>query len=79
MDATNVMQAIEQTQKRCGDKTAITFLGADPEGPPRKLSYTELLGGIARTANALRSLGLGRGDVVACIGSIDIVLGEIDR
>jgi fatty-acyl-CoA synthase len=61
----NVFDAIEHTQRRCGGKTAITFLGTDPEAPARKLSYTELLGGIARTANALRALGLQRGDVVA--------------
>lgn len=65
MGATNVFDAIERTQHRCGEKTAITFLGTDPHAPPRKLSYAELVEGIARTANALRSLGLGRGDVVA--------------
>ncbi len=65
MDATNVLGAIERTQMRCGDKTAITFLDADPEAPPREFSYTELVDGIRRTANALRALGLGRGDVVA--------------
>ena len=63
--ARNVFDAIEHTQRRCGGKTAITFIGTDPEAPPRQLSYTELLDGIARTANALRSLGLRRGDVVA--------------
>jgi fatty-acyl-CoA synthase len=65
MGATNVFDAIERTQHRCASKTAITFLGTDPQAPPRQLSYTELVEGIARTANALRSLGLGRGDVVA--------------
>lgn len=65
MDAMNVFDAIERTQKRCGSRTAITFLGTDPNAPPRKLSYTELADGIARTANAFRSLGLRRGDVVA--------------
>ena len=65
MSATNVFDAIERTQRRCGGKTAISFIGTDPEAPPRRLSYTELLHGIARTANALRSLGLRRGDVVA--------------
>jgi fatty-acyl-CoA synthase len=65
MDATNVFDAIQRTQRRCGGKTAITFLGTDPQAPPRKLSYTELVDGIARTANAFRSLGLRRGDVVA--------------
>jgi fatty-acyl-CoA synthase len=65
MAATSVFDAIERTQKRCGGKTAITFLGTDPQTPPHKLSYTELVDGIAQTANALRSLGLRRGDVVA--------------
>jgi len=66
IQATNVFDAIERTQRRCvGGKTAITFLGTEPEAPPRKLSYTELVEGIARTANAFRSLGLRRGDVVA--------------
>ena len=65
MDASNVFDAIERTQARCGGKTAITFLGTDPQAPPRKLSYAELVDGIARTANAFRTLGLRRGDVVA--------------
>jgi len=65
MGATNVFDAIERTQNRCGGKTAITFLATDPEAPPRKLSYTELVDGIVRAANAFRSLGLRRGDVVA--------------
>jgi fatty-acyl-CoA synthase len=63
--ATNVFDAIQHTQRRCGGKTAITFIGTDPAAPPRKLGYTELVEGIARTANAFRSLGLRRGDVVA--------------
>ena len=62
---TQVFGAIERTRQRCGGKTAITFLGMDPDAPPRKVSYTELVEGIIRTANALRSLGLRRGDVVA--------------
>ena len=62
---TQVFDAIERTRQRCGDKTAITFLGMDPDAPPRKVSYTELVEGIVRTANAFRSLGLRRGDVVA--------------
>ena len=65
MAAKNVLDAIGGTEKRCGSKTAITFLDTDPEAPPRKLSYTDLAEGIARTANAFRSLGIERGDVVA--------------
>lgn len=65
MTAAHVFDAIERTQVRSASKTAITFLGTDPQAPPRKLSYEELVEGIARTANALRSLGMERGDVVA--------------
>ena len=65
MAASNVFDAIERTGRRCGGKTAITFVGTDPDAPLRQISYTELLDGIGRTANALRSLGLRRGDVVA--------------
>ena len=54
MTATDVFDAIEHTQRRCGDKTAVTFIASDPDAPTRKLSYTELLEGIGRTANALR-------------------------
>ncbi|MCM2339527.1 hypothetical protein [Rhodoferax sp.] len=35
MDAANVFDAIERAQKRCGGKTVITFLGTDPQAPPR--------------------------------------------
>lgn len=65
MVATDVFDAIEQTSGRCAASTAITFIGTDPDAPARRLSYAELLDGIARTANAFRSLGLRRGDVVA--------------
>jgi fatty-acyl-CoA synthase len=65
MTATNVFDALAATQSRCGGKTAITFIGTDTESPVREISYTGLLEGIARTANALRALGLQRGDVVA--------------
>jgi fatty-acyl-CoA synthase len=65
MPAANVFDAIARTQARWGDRTALTFLGSDPDAAPRKLTYTEFVEGIARTANAFRSLGLQRGDVVA--------------
>ncbi len=65
MVATNVLDAIERTQRRESGKTAITFIGTDADTPPRRLCYAELVDGIVRTANALRSLGLRRGDVVA--------------
>ncbi len=65
MQASNVFDAIEQTKERCGSKKAISFLGTDPLAPPREVTYTELSDGIARTANAFRTLGMQRGDVVA--------------
>jgi len=34
IQAANVFDAVERTQKRCGGKTAITFLGTDPQAPP---------------------------------------------
>ena len=61
----NVYEAIQRTARAQGGKTAITLLGADPDAEPRKLSYTEFVEGVARTANAIRALGLRRGDVVA--------------
>ncbi|MDO9072955.1 MAG: AMP-binding protein [Rubrivivax sp.] len=65
MTATHVFNAIAVTAGRCGSKTAITCIGTDPDSPASRFSYAELRDGIARTANALRSLGLRRGDVVA--------------
>src|SRR4051812_45651176 len=61
MPAANVFDAIARTQQRWGDRTALTFLGSDPDAPPRKLTFTQLVEGIARTANAFRSFGLRRG------------------
>ena len=45
-----------------GDKTAIVFEGE--EGGVRRLSYRELHGEVCRLANALKQLGIGRGDRV---------------
>jgi fatty-acyl-CoA synthase len=61
----NVFEAIHRTASTHGANTAITLIGSDPDEKPRKLSYTELVEGVVRTANAFRGLGLQRGDVVA--------------
>src|SRR5476651_2666486 len=45
-----------------GDKTAIVFEGE--AGDVRRLSYRELHGEVCRLANALKQLGIGRGDRV---------------
>jgi acetyl-CoA synthetase len=46
-----------------GDKTAIIFEGDDP-GVSERISYRELHARVCRLANALRSLGVGKGDRV---------------
>ncbi|MGD8976956.1 MAG: acetate--CoA ligase [Gammaproteobacteria bacterium] len=46
-----------------GDQTAIIWEGDDP-GVDRHISYRELYEEVCRFANGLRSLGVGRGDVV---------------
>ena len=47
-----------------GDKTAILWEGDDPATPPRHVSYRELHARVCRLANALRSLGVAKGDRV---------------
>jgi acetyl-CoA synthetase len=46
-----------------GDKTAIIFEGDDP-GVSERISYRELHARVCRFANALRNLGVGKGDRV---------------
>ena len=47
-----------------GDKTAILFEPDDPKAAPRRISYRELHAEVGRAANALRALGIGKGDRV---------------
>ncbi len=47
-----------------GDKTAILFEPNDPSGEVRKLTYRQLYHEVNRTANALKSLGIQKGDRV---------------
>jgi acetyl-CoA synthetase len=47
-----------------GDKTAIVFEGDDP-GESRRISYRELHAEVCRFANALKHLGIAKGDRVA--------------
>lgn len=51
-------------KKGLGDKTAIIWQG-EPEDDVRRISYAELLTEVGRFANALKKLGVGRGDRVA--------------
>ncbi|MDG6348881.1 acetate--CoA ligase [Luteimonas sp. 8-5] len=47
-----------------GDKTAIVFEPDDPAGEVQRISYRELHARVCRLANALRNLGVGKGDRV---------------
>src|SRR5690606_11007283 len=47
-----------------GDKTALLFEPDEPGVEPQHVSYRELHARVCRLANALRSLGVGKGDRV---------------
>ena len=47
-----------------GDKTALIFEPDDPNKPAQRVSYRELHARVCRLGNALRSLGIGKGDRV---------------
>ena len=47
-----------------GDRVAYHFVPEHPDEPHRPISYAELRDEVCRTANALRALGIGKGDVV---------------
>lgn len=47
-----------------GDKTALLFEHDDPNLPAERISYRELHARVCRLANALRNLGVGKGDRV---------------
>ena len=47
-----------------GDQTAILWEPNDPDAPSRAISYRELHAEVCKTANALKGLGVGKGDRV---------------
>ena len=47
-----------------GDKTALIFEPDSPDAPAQRIAYRELYERVCRLANALRSLGVGKGDRV---------------
>ena len=47
-----------------GDKTALIFEPDDPKQPAQRISYRDLHARVCRLANALRHLGIGKGDRV---------------
>ncbi|MGV8941144.1 MAG: acetate--CoA ligase [Lysobacter sp.] len=48
----------------CGDKTALIFEPDSPDTPAERISYRELHQRVCKLANALRALGVGKGDRV---------------
>jgi acetyl-CoA synthetase len=56
--------AVDRHLKDRGDRTALIFEPDDPEGESRSLTYRELHGEVVRMANALKALGVARGDRV---------------
>jgi acetyl-CoA synthetase len=47
-----------------GDKVAYHFVSEPVDEPDRAITYSDLLGEVCRFANGLRSIGIGKGDVV---------------
>ncbi|WP_222565872.1 acetate--CoA ligase [Novilysobacter antarcticus] len=47
-----------------GDKTALVFEPDSPDAPAERISYRELHQRVCKLANALRALGIGKGDRV---------------
>ena len=58
------VNCIDRHLREHGEKTAILFEPDDPATPAEKISYRDLSLRVNRLANALRSLGVGKGDVV---------------
>jgi acetyl-CoA synthetase len=57
------VNCLDRHLARRGDKTALLFEGDDP-GVSRRLSYRELYEAVCRFGNALRKLGVAKGDRV---------------
>ena len=55
---------VDRHVEKRGDKTAILWIGNEP-GEERKITYRELHSGVAKVANALKALGVQKGDRVA--------------
>ncbi|WP_347267682.1 acyl-CoA synthetase [Paracoccus sp. (in: a-proteobacteria)] len=62
----SLYQLLTRTRDRFPQRPAISFqLFSDPGAPARSLTWTDLHERVTETANLLRSLGIGEGDVVA--------------
>ena len=56
--------ALDRHLETRGDQVAILWEPNDPDTPVRKLTYRELYHEVNRTANALKSMGISKGDRV---------------
>jgi len=58
------VNCLDRHLDRHGDKVALIFEPDSPDAPAQKLTYRELHARVCKLANALRSLGVGKGDRV---------------
>ena len=58
------VSCLDRHLREHGEKTALLFEPDDPAAPAQKISYRELHLRVCRLANALRGLGVGKGDRV---------------
>ncbi len=56
--------AVDRHLKENGDMAAFIFEPDSPDSPSRSLTYRELHGEVVRMANALKAMGVGKGDRV---------------
>ncbi|HET9912438.1 MAG TPA: AMP-binding protein, partial [Anaerolineales bacterium] len=60
----NVVHNCVDKHQRAGDRGKVAIIWEGEEGVTRTLTYEELYKEVNRCANALRSLGLGKGDAI---------------
>lgn len=58
------VNCLDRHLREHGEKTAILFEPDDPATPARKISYRELYLEVCKLANAMRGMGIGKGDRV---------------
>ncbi len=58
------VNCLDRHLEKDGDKVALIFEPDSPEAPVQKLTYRELHARVCKLANALRNLGVGKGDRV---------------
>ncbi|UWQ22600.1 acyl-CoA synthetase [Jannaschia sp. W003] len=79
--ARTLWQLLSQTADAHGDRPALSYqLFSGPADPAETLTWNELRGRVAQTANLLRKLGVGERDVVAyvlpnCTETATVLLG----